>query len=306
MACFRPYQGWRAITGGVTFSPSKAWRDLPPLTIPCGKCIGCRLGNSQDWSTRITHEASYHDASCFLTLTYDNEHLPHDYSISIPHLQLFNKRLRKACGPFRFFACGEYGGETLRPHYHLILFGLDFATTRVPWRKTARGHVTYRSPLLEKIWTYGHSEIGSVTPASAGYVARYQLKKVSGKQADAHYTRLHPLTGEICRVRPEFITMSTKPGLGRRWIDQYKGDAFPSDFVVIDGKKRPVPRYYTKQLSEESPDTKLWSEKDQVKNERIENARQHADNNTPDRLAIREEIQENRAERLKRELETDQ
>lgn len=256
------------------------------------------MERSQSWATRIRHEAGYHDATCFLTLTYSDAHLPDDYSVSVRELQLFNKRLRKAIGPYRFFACGEYGEKGLRPHYHMILFGHDFATTRKPWRTTKSGFITYRSELLEKIWTLGHSEIGTVTTASAGYVARYCLKKVSGEPAAQHYTRTHPLTGELVQVKPEFITMSTKPGIGRAWIDEYKSDVYPSDFVVLDGEKRAVPRYYLKQLDDQH--------QEEIKLERIQSARPHKPNNTPERLAIREEVQELRAARLTRELDENQ
>lgn len=307
MACYRPYKARRAFNGGVTFTPSKAWADLPELLIPCGQCIGCRLARTQEWATRISHEASYHDASCFLTLTYDDQHLPDDMSVSVRELQLFMKRARKALGKLRFFACGEYGDKTFRPHYHMILFGADFASTRTPWRQSKSGFVTYRSPLLEKLWPLGMSEIGTVTAGSAAYVARYCMKKMGGDIAETHYTRLHPLTGEICKVRPEFATMSSNPGIGRKWIDEYKSDIFPSDFVVIDGQKRPVPRYYLKQLTEEhaSPN-KIWGEQDILKNNRIEASRGHLDNNTPERLAVRETVQESRLQRLNRELDDNQ
>lgn len=164
-----------------------------PLEVPCYWCVGCRMSRAQDWATRIKHEASLHEANSFLTLTYSDDWLPDNYSVSVKALQDFMKRLRKSLEPkkIRFFACGEYGEKNLRPHYHLIIFGHDFPD-RTLWRKTGSGYLTYRSASLEKVWPFGHCEIGTVTTESAGYVARYVLKKVTGQEAEGAYTRVHP------------------------------------------------------------------------------------------------------------------
>ncbi|MFN7611381.1 MAG: hypothetical protein ACK5QX_10675, partial [bacterium] len=120
MPCYFPLQGWRSASGpGVTFNQRKGYVDKP-VQVPCGRCIGCRLARASQWATRIAHEASLHEANSFLTLTYSNEHLPADLSVDVIALQKFMKRLRKALypAPVRFVACGEYGENTLRPHYH--------------------------------------------------------------------------------------------------------------------------------------------------------------------------------------------
>lgn len=256
--------------------------------------MGCRLDKARDWSTRLSHEASLHEANSFLTLTFATEHLPEDHSVHVRDVQLFMKRLRKAVGRVRFFACGEYGDQGGRPHYHILVFGHDFPD-KMPWRKTGSGYIVYRSAALEKLWPYGHAEIGTVTVQSAGYVARYITKKVTGEAAEGHYTALHPDDGQPFKRRPEFIVMSTRPGIGAGWYDQFKDDAFPSDFVVIEGRKTPVPRYYKKKLTE--PEAR------KVTAQRKENAALHADNNTTTRLLTREESQRLRAERLVRNLE---
>jgi hypothetical protein len=208
------------------------------------------------------------------------------------------KRVRKKLGTkVRFFGCGEYGEDNLRPHYHIILFGYDFPDKK-PWRQTGSGHITYRSEELETLWTFGHSEIGTVLLQSAGYVARYVMKKVTGKAAAEHYRRIHPVTGEQVSVSPEFITMSTRPGIGAEWFTLYAREAFPSDFVVIDGEKRPVPRYYAKKQA--LIDEQLMED---VKTKRIDNAVSRSHDNTPERLATREEVTRLRVQRLRREME---
>lgn len=267
-----------------------------PITLPCGQCIGCRLDRARDWATRITHESQLHDRNCFVTLTFAPDHLPADLSVRTRDLQLFMKRLRKRVGQVRFFGCGEYGDRGLRPHYHVLLFGYD-PPDRKPWRKTSSGHLIYRSAELEQVWAFGHVEVGDVTVQSAGYVARYITKKVTGPPAEEHYRRVNNETGEVWQVQPEFICMSNRPGIGRGWYDQYSEDAFPSDFVVIDGQKRPVPRYYKKQLEEKA----LLK----VNAKRKQRAFKHSDNNTPERLAVREELATIRAALLRREMEDD-
>lgn len=297
MPCFHPVQGYRLAGGGFTQSAAASLGRVP-LTVPCGRCIGCRVSRSRDWTTRLHHEASLHDVSSFLTLTFSDENLPPSYSVDVRDIQLFMKRLRKRLRvPVRFFACGEYGERNYRPHYHLILFGYDFPDRQL-WRKTGSGHVTYRSPELDQVWTFGHAEVGTVTPQSAGYVARYVLKKVTGEAAVEYYRRVHPLTGEVVNVAPEFICMSNKPGIGAGWYDRYSMDAFPSDFVIVDGQKRPVPRYYKKKLEEEASNA--------ITDKRKKEARKRVADNTPERRAVREEVLTLRLDQLKRELDEEQ
>lgn len=283
---------------GIVFSALKSYAGAKAFSVPCGQCMSCRLSKAQEWATRIAHENSSHDDSCFVTLTFGDTHLPVDRSVSVRDLQLFMKRLRKAVGHarIRYFGCGEYGDTTLRPHYHILLFGWR-PPDLLPWRKSSSGFVVYRSAFLESVWPFGHVEVGSVTAESSGYVARYIIKKASGNDevARAQYRRTNPETGEEWEVQREFIVMSTRPGIGSAWFDQFKDDAFPSDFVIIDGVKRPVPRYYTRKLAD--------LERAKVTQQRKANAAKHAENNTTRRLLTRDESAQIRATRLKRQME---
>ena len=181
---------------------------------------------------------------------------------------------------------GEYGTKSQRPHYHCILFGYDFPD-KIHWRTTRAGHECYRSPLLEKIWTFGHSEIGALTPQSAGYTAQYVTKKVTGlalNQVDPD-TGLKPLeaidleNGELGRLEQEFAIMSRRPGLGATWFEKYYQDCFPDDFVVIDGAKRAVPDYYRQLLEKKDPQMA-----ETLKRKRREKARIRAKDISPLRL----------------------
>ena len=94
--------------------------------VPCGKCMACRVKRTQEWATRILHEASYYKANTFLTLTYSDDYLPDDGSLSIEEVQLYVKRLRARMNgrEIKYYAAGEYGDENKRPHYHLIVMNV--------------------------------------------------------------------------------------------------------------------------------------------------------------------------------------
>jgi hypothetical protein len=162
------------------------------LHLPCSRCEGCLLDRSRMWALRCMHEASLHEKNCFITLTYNNEHLPKDGSLKKEHFQKFMKRLRFRLGKsvgeaVRYFHCGEYGAKLGRPHYHALLFGYDFPDKRVHSVNPVTGLSLYVSDMLQELWPFGYSSVGTVTMASAGYVARYSLKKRFGDEAKDHY-----------------------------------------------------------------------------------------------------------------------
>lgn len=253
-----------------------------------------------------------HSQSCFITLTYNDEHLPENYSINKRDPQLFVKRLRSYLSPkkVRFFNVGEYGDLELRPHYHLLIFGHDWPDKVVHSVCEHTGEPLYSSEELSSLWTKGYALSGSVTYKSAAYCGRYSLKKQNGDRAPDHYTRIHPLNKTINLVEPEFTTMSTVPGLGETWFHKYKSDVFPSDFLVVDGRQTRVPRFYDKLLQKEE----LLSHPDQqshrlfdtphkrIKAGRVSNAATRKEDNTPARLRVREFVKTETLKQLKRKL----
>ena len=171
------------------------------VQVPCGQCIGCRIDRSRQWANRCMLELQYHDSAYFATLTYDDFHVPKAYyadpatgeahqslTLCKRDFQLWMKRLRKKFGDdkIRFFACGEYGGSTRRPHYHAILFGLHLDDlVKYKTVKEGDGYYTYyNSESFQSPWPYGFAVIGQVTWESCAYVARYVTKKLTGEQAD--------------------------------------------------------------------------------------------------------------------------
>lgn len=232
------------------------------------------MRRQRDWALRMTHESVTHTQSCFITLTYDEEHLPEDGGLRVKDWQDFAKRMRKGLGPFRFFHCGEYGDQFGRPHYHAAIFGQDFRKDRTSW-KSRNGTPSWRSEALRELWGHGDVEIADLTFGSAAYVAGYIVKKITGEEGKTVYRRCDERTGESWPVAPPYATMSRRPGLGRAFYDRFKSDLYPSDFCVSDGRKYPVPEYYDKLLEEDDPEMM----------ERVRRKRaKHARNDSPKRM----------------------
>lgn len=221
MACYNPLKAYKTADGGVVFSELKRHHTSDSIELPCGQCIGCRLERSRQWAMRCVHEASMYEHNSFVTLTYDEDNLPNRGQLRYDHWQNFAKRLRKQIEPsrVRFFMCGEYGEENGRPHYHACLFGHDWEDKKYHMTTNA-GEKLYTSESLDKLWGHGLCSTGDVTFASAGYVARYVLKKITGDAAEEHYRRFDEL-GHY-QLEPEFCGMSLKPGLGEHGTESTK------------------------------------------------------------------------------------
>lgn len=250
MPCYFPLHAWRSIEGRskngawpITFDRLKGYGDMP-VQIPCGQCIGCRLEYARRWAVRCVFESLMYDQNCFVTLTYDDEHLPENANLRPEDFTKFMKRFRKLFNNdhIRYFQCGEYGSQTFRPHHHAIIFNFDFPDKQ-PF-SVANGNVTYTSQILSKLWPFGHSLIGTVSFESAGYCARYNLKKLG---ADKDY--LKAIEG---RHRP-YITMSRRPGIGQGFYNKYFDDLYGQEFTVCNGVKMQPPPYFDKLLKIDNP-----------------------------------------------------
>lgn len=291
MPCYHPLPGWlsveRGASGkrGVVFKAALGFKDRP-VQVPCGRCIGCRLERARQWALRCVHEASCFERNCFVTLTYDDAHLPQGETLVPEHFVLFMKRLRKAHGAgIRFFQCGEYGEKLGRPHHHALLFNHAFDDMRL--HSGSGDSRLYVSAELERLWPYGFSSIGEVSFESAGYVARYALKKVTGPEAAMWYGQ---------KV-PEYLTMSRRPGIGRFWLDKYRREVYPSDSVVINGHPCKPPRYYDDVVAKLSPDTLV-----RIKRRRLAKGINDP-NSVGKRLLVREVVKEAAVKFLSRSME---
>lgn len=244
MPCYKPIKGYLTQGGGWSYSPKNAFTDVLK-EVPCGQCIGCKLERARQWAVRMVHEQQMHkEDSIFLTLTYNDKNLPANKSLDVKILQKFMKKLRKHLTgrKLRFYACGEYGEDNQRPHYHLILFGYfpDDAT----FVKDEGTGKLYTSPAIEKIWNKGYILFSRANYETCAYVARYITKKITGELAKGHY-------GDR---EPEFNTMSRRPGIGFTWLEQYGDETLQSGTIVSRGHEAEMPRYYKKKLKEAHPE----------------------------------------------------
>lgn len=260
MTCLYPRTAYRSMIvnangkRNLVFS-KKALADLDqPVTVPCGKCVQCRLKRSREIANRLIHESKFHECNSFITLTYDDQHLPTDRSLDVEVFKKFMKRLRKRLSnkniKIKYYHCGEYGELNDRPHYHAIIFGYDFPDREL-YKKNKFGDKLYTSEELSKCWDFGFVTVGDLTFESAAYVARYCVKKINGEKADKHYTRVGT-DGNLYRVKPEYATGSQ--GLGLDFLKEYTSDIYPHDYVVYSTKKNTYkmkpPRYYDKKLEQ--------------------------------------------------------
>ena len=193
------------------------------LEVPCGRCVSCRLNYANSWSTRIVCEAKQWQYSSFVTLTYDDDHLRFgekgNPTLDKKDCQDFFKRVRKDL-KMRYFLGGEYGSLG-RPHYHFCCFSNDSRIVDLSF--------------WEKHWKFGFVYVGTLSRNSANYVAKYCVKKLGGKASE-----IYNLKG----ILPEFALMSRRPGIGYDYITKFKEMVKNNGFVVVDGKKQSIPKYF--------------------------------------------------------------
>lgn len=269
MACFHPILAWdvtpdfengldrKVIFGLQDPDLMVKWkRQGRELQLPCRKCVGCRLAKAREWANRSVMEQLYHQESWFLTLTYDDDHMPRSYPVDFAtgeiisvhgtlvkrHVQDFLKRLRfNSDQQFRYFMAGEYGTQTYRPHYHLLLFGLRLNDLSVISQNFA-GQPYFVSDLIQKCWPDGIHILGPVTWQSASYVAQYTMKKATHGFDPRFY--------KAAAIQPEYQSMSLKPGLGRQYYDDHP-DLFDYACFSVStpqGGRRVYPPEYFKRL----------------------------------------------------------
>lgn len=251
--------------------------------IPCGQCLECRLNYAKNWAARCEVESYYHENNHFITLTYDDEHVPvinkitgeiyrglknpidyYNYNKHYEVLNLFKKdvqdflkRLRDwakrynlyddAKEGLRYFYCGEYGTDKHRPHYHLIVYGLKIPDLEYKYSK--KGYMHFVSDMIDKIWGNGLVDIGGVDYKSCQYVARYIVKKQKGKTGKEWYHEQG--------LNREFVNMSLKPAIGLKYYEEHREEIYNIDMIYLkEGRKQKPPKLYdlkedAKQLEKE-------------------------------------------------------
>lgn len=249
MACNFPVTAWKSKTvnpsgrRSLVFKKDKAFSPVE-YKVPCQMCAGCRMERARQWAIRCMHEKRLHGASAFLTLTYRNEaltYLPNGRATLVKtELQQFMKRLRhERPSGLRFFACGEYGETTLRPHYHVLLLNTCFPDMKFH-KMSDGGKKLFVSAELDGVWKLGNCLIGEVEFESCAYVAGYILKKQIAKTEEARARAEKHYGGR----EVEFCTMSLRPGIGHGYYEKYQGEVCQHDSVVVRGMEVSVPKYY--------------------------------------------------------------
>jgi hypothetical protein len=286
--------------------------------LPCGRCQACRKRITSDWTNRLIREAQYHpQRALMITLTLEDKHLPADFSVNKKFAQKTLKRIRKRFGKdkrgnrLRYYLVAEYGSredKTKRPHYHILVFGIELTDLCDP-DKTQSNFIQYRSPSVESCWTdpktgelRGRVRVSFADAATMSYVAGYVHKKLGGLRAKVEYSRVHPVTGEIVEVEPEFALMSRRPGIGKKWFDEFADTDAQSDFLINRGRPSAMPRYYARLRDEAAKmsDAQQAVAKLARRAKAEARSKKQAADLTPERLAVREEVHDLRTQGLAR------
>lgn len=308
MTCDAPIQAYKSgvvnpVTGKrpMQFKAAGSFSGVRQM-LPCGKCLGCRLDWSFGWGVRIVHETKMHKASSFVTLTYDNDHLPEFGTLVPEHLQAFHKRLhnrmRYARGyGIRWYGCGEYGDLNKRPHYHSILFGMDFPDKKY-YSVNKRGEKLYTSKMLDEVWGMGACKIGEVTFDSAQYVANYHLKRVDGDMREAGHYLVYDADGVIHERVPEFGHMSRNPGIGASYYEKYGAEIRTHDTIIMKGREVPSLRYYDQKFEKLDPVGYALT----LEKRRDKRLVQPFSEKSPDRRRVKERLREKLVQQKERKL----
>lgn len=231
----------------------------PAYELPCGHCLGCRTDHAKEWSNRLIMEKQYHDSAFFVTLTYDDSHIPivehldeetGEYYINSSLVkrdaQLFVKRLRKAFpdDKIRYYIAGEYGPQTARAHYHAIIFGLHLFDLQ-PFGRSETGNQYFISETMSRIWNNGFVSVEPANEFTMRYVCAYVTTKIG----------LHPNEEfEKKGIEPPFAIMSLKPGLGCQYLLDNWDKILDADEIIFGDESgshvfKP-PRYWYKKVEE--------------------------------------------------------
>jgi len=211
-------------------------RDLGEIiSVPCGRCLNCRIANAYQWSKRIALEVEEHKENCFITLTYEKP----EPAYNIRHIQLFFKRLRKRIDKkIMYYLVGELGSKTRRVHYHAIIFG--YRPDDLVLYKT-RPHNLYISKLMTDTWQHGHVVIGDVNDKTINYCTGYITKDFGSMD-------VNPMTGEL--LKP-FMTCSKRPAIGRAYFDRLDQSTINErDYIYFKGSKDLLPKYFNRLITD--------------------------------------------------------
>lgn len=294
--------------------------------IPCGNCIGCRLDYSREWANRGYLESLKYKNNWFVTITYDEEHLPRpseyidkngisylddgtwEGGTLVPsHLTQFIKAVRKIFEReynhtgIRFMACGEYGDKGMRPHYHIIFFNMPLPADDLYKPKILNHEMYYQSHIIERAWNKGISNVSEATWNTISYTARYITKKINGEGSDELY---HSLGKE-----KEFMRVSRMPGIGEWYYKEHKDEIYSNDQIMIKNKTGvhyiTPPNYFDRLYEAEEPEKfkKIQKKRRAAAENQNKLKAMTTSNYLVDQLAIEERTKEENSMKLIRAME---
>ncbi|QXN75124.1 replication initiator protein [Microvirus mar28] len=253
MPCYHPKYARQACPGAVLDFSCNPHMPGEIVQVPCGQCIGCRIDYARQWASRCVMEMQYHRSSYFLTLTYDDQHVPVSWTVDhstgeafpsltcrLDDVQRWLKRLRFSGQDIRYFGCMDYGAQTFRPHYHFILFGLQLQDLE-PYMQKDPTYKYFTSPEMDSIWGNGNIIIGEANYSTALYTARYICQKRKGASAQLY---------KDFNLEPPRSLMSRRPGIGWQYLQDHP-DMMDYKYTSIagpDGGIRIYPPRYFRQL----------------------------------------------------------
>lgn len=222
------------------------------ISVPCRRCMACRINKRNYVSMLARFEVySYYKkdmGSSFITLTYDDDYLPPNGSLSRHEAQNFLKRLREHLSrsnfptrsfylfgrerhvpDFKYFICGEYGDKDSRPHYHAIIFGVDSSILK---------------PFLRKTWKKGFFQCSDVSNARVRYCMKYMDKQYNTNTA--YWNK----DDTIDLFEQPFSLMSH--GIGLDFLYSIKKDIYENGGIPSNGSIVPLSPYYSKLLGVDS------------------------------------------------------
>ena len=241
------------------------------------QCIGCLEDRAKEWATKCYLESLYHDESYFITLTYDDNHLPISNTmttskgeifyddgtwnsyIEYEHVRSFIRKVRDwqrekyGINGIKYFGCGEYGGKEGRAHFHIIMFGLHLEPNDVRVHEISKdGNVTYKCEELSKCWVMPNERRGQAEPMgfitvaevnwqTSRYVAGYVQKKEFKNTKDEYeyFTNKEAYYSRRGQT-PERLFMSTQGGIGKRYFDEHAREFFEDGYIMIHGAKQKI------------------------------------------------------------------
>lgn len=296
------------------------------IEVPCGNCAPCRLEYSRVWANRCYLESLCHPYTWFITLSYRDDALVYNPGAQFATLEKdalssFMRKVRDYYGHnlnIRYFGCGEYGDRTMRPHYHLIVFGAPIndltidmpdmskpklASGKYPIfrRKNSNGDYVFFSQAIYDCWQKGKIEVENASWNTSAYVSRYVMKKQKGTGKEI-YDRL--------KILPEFLRMSTKPGIGADWLLYNKDKLLRNDYMSVKNKNgvqtTHPPRYFEKLMMKDAESVEAASMEGNKLNRIVNSKKRYQDllstKDVGSRLSDAAEFYEKKSKLLKRDI----